>query len=199
MLEIYELRVSVIDGGQRGQCVFHYQHDNTDDENDYVLADLLTGQLDVGAPATSWMYHFRNCLSEDAYVSFVSARRVAATGGNADPQRFLPAAFPGLQAFEAHAQQVAGCIIWLSSTDMDKTGRTFMPAVPENFLESSRWTSAGNTFYAAFITKFLTGISTAEGGFFPVIYDAAAKTGRLISDGYLSPKVGTQRRREVPL
>lgn len=198
-IEIYELRLSIISAGMHSQCVFHYRIDNTGDENDFNVASQLRQSLDDGAPGTVWIVKLQSCMSEDAYISYVSARRIASTGGNASPQQFAPADFPGLVAEEIHTQQVAGVLIWLSATEIENTGRTFVPAVPESFLESGRWTAAAYTAYEDFITKHLTGHSIAAGVCLPVIYDRVAKTGRILQNGYLSAKVGTIRKREKPL
>lgn len=198
-IEYYELRLTIIAAGMHSQNVFIYRIDNTGNVNDFTVASQLRQALDDGAPGTSWIFWFTNMLSEDAYVSYISARRIAPTGGNASPQQFAPDDLPGLEASPIHTQQVAAVLVWISATDPEDTGRNFIPAVPEIALQSSRWTGDADINYDGFIAKHLTNISIAAGLMQAVIYHRPTKTGRIIQNGYLSSKVGTMRKREKPL
>jgi hypothetical protein len=138
-------------------------------------------------------------MSNDGYVSYFSARKLSPTGGNSANLQIEPSQYPGLVSADIHTQQTCGCIIWASALKPENTGRTFLPAVPKTFLESSRWQPAAYTAYDAFVEKHVTGFSILSGVLLPCIYDRTLLSGRNIAHGYLSPKPGTLRKREKPL
>lgn len=197
--EYYQLDVGFSCGGQFALCVFHYRIANPTDPDDYEVASQLVGALDDGGFPTAWLYRMAGCLSEDAFISSARAKRVAPSGGNEAGVLFSPGDFPGAQAFPIHTQQVAACCIWVADGTPGKSGRNFIPGVPENALDQSRWDATYTGKVDDFIAKHLTGFSVAAGIFLPCIYDRVAKTGWIPDNGYLTPLVGTQRRREVPV
>lgn len=196
--EYYELKLGVVSQGQFALCVFNYRIANPGSADDWLVADEFYQALDDGG-ATSFLNRFRNMMSTGAFVSSIRVRRVGPTGGNTAGQTFEATDFPGTIASPIHTQQIAACLIWVSETTPGQTGRNFIPGMAEISLDESRWSDAFKALAALFIEKFRTGISTASGVFVPVIFDRVAKTGPLINNGYLSPKVGTQRRRELPV
>lgn len=195
--EYFEFKVSTVQAGQHAQCVFHYRIIDPTESNDYVLASQLLQALDDGAP--SWLTEFRDMMSDDAFISSVRAKRLKPLYGNSAVQFFQPATLPGTVALPCEALQTAAVIVWLSDTDPSDTGRNFIPGVPSDALDASRWDAAHYTRVENFIAKHLPGFSVAAGIFEPVIYKVSALTGRLMSHGYLSPKPGVIRRREVPI
>lgn len=196
--EYYELDVGFSCAGQFAMCVFHYRIADPTEPDEYEVANQLINALDDGG-GTAWIVRLMQMISEDAFFSSARAKRVAPTGGNMAGQTFEATDFPGAIASEIHTQQVSACLIWVSDGTPGVSGRNFIPGVPENALDSSRWEAAFQALADVFIAKHLTGFSVAAGIFLPVIYDRVAKTGIVPDNGYLSPLVGTQRRREIPV
>jgi len=194
----YELRMSIVAGGQFAQSVFHYVIDLPTPPDDWTAAKDLFLTLDDGG-AASFLTRLRNCMSEDAYLSAVRVRQLAPTGGNTFSFVYETTDFPGTILQPCAAFQIAGCIIFVNSVDPDRTGRTFVPGVPKTFVTSSRWTATAVTNYELFGNRVLGGLVGTLGTFNAVTYDRVTKTGPIIDGCYLSPKLGTQRRRELPI
>lgn len=198
-LEIYELKVGFECAGQYAACIFNLRVDNISNVDDYTVAKQIRESLDDGVPPNRWTDKLCACLSQNSFISSVAAKRFDPTGGNSSPQAFEPADFPGAVAEDMHTGQVSGVCVWLADTDTGNTGRTFLPGVPETFLESSRWTGDAQTAYDEFIARHILGFNVAAGECVPVIYTRETTTSRQITQGYLSQKAGTQRRREKPI
>jgi len=145
------------------------------------------------------MYDLLACVSDEAYVSSIRAKRIAPTGGNTFPQAFEPADLPGTHASPIKAMQIAGCIIWVPTVSGSKTGRNFIPGVPDDGVEKSRWLAPYGGDIDTFIQQHIVGFTIAAGTMLPVVYDRLTSTGDVIADGYLSPKLGTIRKRELPI
>lgn len=198
-IETYELRVAFKADFQSMECVFHYRIDNTGDEKSWIVAGQLLDALAAGINPNVWLTRLRDLFSADCWISYLSAIRVGPNGGNSTDTRPDANTLIGNVISEIHAEQIAGCIIWISETEPENQGRNFIPGVPESFLEGSRWTEDAKDAFEAFITFHLAGLSLAAGVALPAIFDRTTKTSRIIANGYLSPKPGTQRRREKPL
>jgi len=194
----YELRISIIAGGQFSEMVFHYVLDAATPPDDFEAATQLVATLDDGG-AAAWITRLRNCLSQDAFVSAVRARQISPTGGNTRVQVFEPTDLPGTVAEPVAALQIAGCIIFVNSGVPDRTGRCFVPGVPTSFLTGSRWEATAVTAYELFGNRVLGGLVAALGTFNAVTFDRLLNTGPIIDGCYLSPKLGTQRKRELPV
>lgn len=198
-IETYELRIAYKAASQPCENVFHYRIDNTGSEEPWVVADQLIGALDDGIPPAQWLGDLLGCMSDQVFVSYIRCQRVGPIGSNSTDFRPDAGVIVGTVGEEVHAEQLCGCVIWISDTEPENQGRSFLPGVPETFLEGSRWKDAAYTAYDAFIEQHLVGFSLASGLALPAIFDRASKTSRIIANGYLSPKPGTQRRREKPL
>ena len=198
-IETYELRVAFKANFQPMECVFHDRIDNTGDEKSWIVAEQLLDALQAGVSPNIWFERLLTCMSADCWISYLSAIRVGPNGGNSTDTRPDAETLVGTVSEPMHAEQLSGCVIWISETEPENQGRNFLPGVPETFLEASRWTTDAKAAYQSFITFHLAGFSLAAGLALPAIFDRVAKTSRVIANGYLSPKPGTQRRREKPL
>jgi len=194
----YELRVSLVAGGQYCQMVFNYVIDLPTPPEDFTAASQLVATLDDGG-AASWISLLMLCCSEDVFLSSVRARQISPNGGNTRVIVFEPTDEVGGVAEPVAAMQLAGCIIFVNSVDPDRTGRTFVPGVPKTFLEGSRWTPAAIAAYEAFGNKVTGGLVAPLGTFNAITLDRDTMTGPLVDGCYLSPKPGTQRKRELPV
>lgn len=196
--QIYELRVRGFAARDFAECVFHY-HCDADLANDFALAGELVGLLDDGVNPNVWLTRFLNCCSDNFNLTTLAARRISNGGGNTYQHRFPSDGLAGNVASPFHANQGSGCVIWIGSDEPENTGRNFIPGVPESFLENARWNSTAYTAYNAFIAFHLAGFTGSAADWSPVIYTRVGSTWQDMEHGYLSPKVGTQRRRERPV
>lgn len=194
----FEAAARFFAAGQFCECVFHYQIVDPSTTDDFLLAGQLVAAIDDGA-ALSWVQKLQNMMSDQCFLSTFRARQFAPTGGNTAVAVFANDDFVGAIASPINTQQIAACINWLPTSAGPKMGRNFIPAVPESMLLSSRWVFGFETAAEEFILKHLTGFSVAAGIFLPIVWNREDEVGTVISDGYLSPKPGTQRRRERAL
>lgn len=198
-MNYYQLRVHARCAGNFAECVFVYMINNPTEPDDWALAAQLNAVLDDGGPGVSWISKLMALMSEDTFLTTIWCRKIAPGGGNTAVISFAPLTILGTFAGTVGAVQVAACINWVNETPDTHMGRNFIPGISEGALEGSRFTSTYQTAVNAFIAKHVVGFSVAGGIFLPCIFDREAETGVRADDGYLSPKVGTQRKRELPV
>lgn len=194
----FDLNITYNCAGQFAENVFKYKIVDPSSTDDWELARQLVNVIDDGG-AASWTTKWSLMTSNQAYISTIRARQFSPDGGNTCTFVAQPADFPGSIASEINTQQIAACINWIPTTSGPAMGRNFMPGVPENALDSSRWEVAHVALVDAFIAKHLTGFTVAAGIFLPIVWNRTDETAASIDQGYLSPKPGTQRSRERPL
>jgi len=197
--QYYDLTVNVNIGGFPMANVFRLRAEDPTEANEFSQAKQIINELSVGAGPTAWLFRYRAMLSEMAYVSNILCRRASTGGGNTAEAVLQIDTLPGLAAGDVAASQVAACLIWANDDIPDKTGRTFIPAISIEDIGNGRFTSDFRDRAEDFIARHITGLATAGGTFFPVTFDSEFDVGYEITGGYLSPKVGTQRRRETRL
>lgn len=197
--EYYAAQVGINCGGQHALCEFHYRIVNPTEPNEFLVANQLVEELADISVAGTWMLNLLACISSECFVSSIRAKRVAPSGGNTFPQAFEPTDLVGGNATTIKALQIASCIIWVPTISGSKTGRNFIPGVPDDALASSRWDASQIAAIDAFVAQHIVGFAIAAGTMLPVVFDRLLGTGDVIADGYLSPKVGTIRQREVPI
>lgn len=197
--EYYQAIVRWIVAGQRAENVFMYRIINPTEPDEWLVAQQLGAAMEVHAAPTDWLSRLRNLLSDEAFLSSISIKRVAPTGGNTAVAVYEPTDVVGNVAFPVETQQNAACIIWVNETTADITGRNFIPGTANSEYLKSRWKDTFETKVGLFIATHLPGFSVTAGHFDPVIYNRDTKVGLLMTNGYLSQKIGTQRRREVPV
>lgn len=192
----YEQRLRIMCASQFAECVFNWVGDLATPPSKTEAASQLNSIWEVGG-GTAPMFLLRSLLSDECFVSSMRCRQISPAGGNTVSQTFEALSFPGLVASPVTTQQIAACIIWINSVTPDRTGRTFIPGVPNNAIESSRFTSGYATAVATFANRLLGGLVVALGTFNLVTLDRVTKTGPIVENQYLSVKPGTQKRREV--
>lgn len=198
--EIYESMVSFQLGRQYAAIVQHWKIVDPTLPNDFLVArDLVNAMFLEGAAPTRYITRLKNLLSEEVYISAIRARRIHPTGGNTFVRWFQSDAQVGARDGQPHTQQVAACIIWLSSADTNLTGRTFIPGISEDDLDGGRFTALYQVETNNFVERVKAGFAPSAGLFTPVIWRRGPKVGVQIDDGYVTPHVGTQRRREKPI
>jgi hypothetical protein len=90
-------------------------------------------------------------------------------------------------------------MIWTNAEEPDVTGRSFIPGVSQSDIAGGRFSTDFYTRANDFIARHQVGLNISAGIAYFGIYQRVPQTILNITGGYLSPKVGTQRRREVPL
>jgi len=192
----YEQRITIMCASQLAEIVLNWVGDLGSPPSKTAAAGQLNAIWEVGG-ATSPMFLLRSVLSQDCFVSAIRCRQISPVGGNTISQLFQTTTFPGLWAAAIAPQQVAACIIWVNSATPDRTGRTFIPGVPKNAIESSRFVDLYRDAITDFADRLLGGLVVALGTFNLVTLDRLTKTGPIIDNHYLSVRPGTQRRREI--
>lgn len=199
-IETYEVVTSFIIEGQYAAIVNHFTGEEDGTGDDFLRAQHLVDALIGGAP--DWPLNLAACLAEDCFISSMRARRVSAGGGNTAVRVFATDDYPGSFGGECEPQQVAGCVIWVSSSlSVQATGRTFLPGVSESATENARFNAAYLAAVQAWVDGWIAGVAVTgfTAGMFMSIFNRVTLAAHTISYGYVSPKVGTQRRRLVPV
>jgi len=197
--EYYAAQVGFVCAGQFALCEFHYRIVNPTEPNEFLVANQLVEEMADISVAGTWMQDLLACLSNEAFVSSIRAKRIAPSGGNTFPQAFEPTDLVGGNGTPIRAMQIAGAVIWVPTVSGSKTGRNFIPGVPDDALDGGRWSPTYINDIDTFVTQHIVGFSIAAGTMLPVVYDRLTNTGDVIADGYLSPKIGTIRKRELPI
>lgn len=197
--QYYDLTVNVNVAGFPMANVFRLFIEDPSVSNEFEVAGSIINALTVGAGPTAWMFRYRALMSEFAYVSNILCRRASNGGGNTAEAILQTDTLPGLAEGDVMASQVAACVIWLNDDLPHRTGRSFIPAVSVDDLDGGRFTTDFQTRCDDFIARHLSGFAVAAGTALFCTFDSEFNIGYQISGGYLSPKVGTQRRRETRL
>lgn len=192
-----ELNVNTICAGQLCTNVLHFVGDSAE-TNLWLLAkgivDAFNDPADTSVTAGLW----QTVMSEEAFVSSVSARVLKPTPGTKAIIVFAVADYPGFIAGEIYSQSVAGVIKHVTASGPDFTGRTFLPAVPETWIVNGRFTDAARTAYNYFISGLAAGID-ADVTYDQVIYKRLTGTWELVTNRQLNPNPGTIRKRLLPV
>lgn len=197
--EYYDLTVNVNVRGFPMANVFKFFIDDPSVSNEFEVAASIINALPVGAGPTAWMFRYRSLISSQCYVSNILCRRATNGGGNTAEAVLQEDSLPGLATGYVSATQTAGVVIWLNDDVPDKTGRNFIPGTSVDDLDSSRFTADYQTRMTDFIARHIAGFNVSAGTVLPCTWDRTNDIGYQILNGYLSPKVGTMRRRETRL
>jgi len=197
--QYYELEVRVNVLGFPMANVFNLAINDPSVPNEYEVAASIINALNVGAGITSWMSRYVRLISEQCYISNILCRRISNGGGNTAEAILQVDSLPGIRTGIVAATQVAATVIWVQ-TDVEKiTGRTFIPGISIEDIDGGRFSTDYQSAIDNFIARHLSGFAVSAGTALFQIYDRETPIGYQVSNGYLSPKPGTQRRRERPL
>lgn len=197
--EIYDLEIRVNVSGNHVANVFKLYIDDPTVPDEYQNAKDIIDALPVGAGPTAWLFRYRALISGDCYISNIICRRSSTGGGNTAQAVLQTDTLPGLAMGTVCATQVAGCVIWVNQDEPDVTGRSFIPGVSKEDIDGGRFFASYYERVENFIARTAAGLNISAGIAYFGIYQRVPQTIFGITGGYLSPKVGTQRRREQPL
>ncbi|AXH79186.1 MAG: hypothetical protein [Circular genetic element sp.] len=195
----FETLISSICGGQYCATVHHWHlSESAGPANDFTLAKQFNEMItDDG-----FLDNYRALLAaDDCFVSSIRTREINnVTGGNTAVKVFAGDDKQGTFTGSVDPFQVAGCVIWITEGLTARTGRTFFPGVAEEAMDEGRFNTTYQDAVQTLINDVVAGGSVPAG---PVLMTLVTRgplfAANDIIDGYLSPKVGTQRRRLTPV
>jgi len=196
----YETVFSGILAGEFVQTVMHWDlNEPGSPEAPFQVAKDLGTSL---ASAGGFIDKFTAALPTDYTMKSVRTRRVSDSGG--PTHIVLQAAInapEGQRAGDVQAAQVCPMMIWIPTTSPDKTGRTFMPGASEADIDEMQISSDLITALEDMIGGFIAGGTTdvLSIPYVGCIWRRGTSAADVVADGYVSPRIGTQRRRLVPV
>jgi len=198
-IETYQAVVTGNSAGQFVQTVWHFLLDNTSSLDPFSAAADLSEALDSTASVLGKMV---SALPEDYHLLSLRIKRVSTPGGPTNIRLvFNNCPTDGERSGEQQSTQVNPCVIWIPQDDPDKLGRTFLPGASEDDIDQMQFSPALVTAIDEMITAFKTPADTpnASMNYQGVIWRKESSTRDIITNGYLSPLIGTQRRRLRPV
>lgn len=195
--EAYECTLSGTVAGQFVQTVFHVDYNNTSAQPPFFAAKDIADQLSA---ASEFVQLFCAGLPDTYFATSLRVRRVGPTGGpTAIVLGTAMSVAQGALGGEISSAQVNPLIILIPKTASQKTGRIFMPGISEDEIANMVLSSGVLTAYNDLITYMVAGTTIAGGAIAFGVYRRATKVVDLLDAGYVSPLIGTQRRRLRPV
>jgi len=196
-VEVYECVLSGTLAGQFVQTVFHVNYNNGSSQPAFFAAKDIAEQL---VAAAEWNSKFLACLPASYNATSMRVRRVGPSGG--PTAIVLASAFDtavGDRPAAISSAQVNPLVIYIPTTAPAKTGRTFLPGAAEDDIDDMVLSAGLIAAIDAFIAYVVAGTTIAGGGLSFAVLRRATKTGDPIDAAYVSPLIGTQRRRLHPI
>lgn len=195
--EAYECTLSGTLAGQFVQTVVHVAYNNTTSANPFDIAKEIR---DVFMGLNEFINKFVVCLPASYTCTSVRVRRVGPSGGpTAIGLSGAMASNVGQRDSEISSAQVNPLVILVPTVAPSKTGRIFMPGVAESDIDGMVLVATLLTALQGLIDYMKAGTSIPSG---QIVYGVYRRTLKLVDpllDGYVSPLIGTQRRRLHPV
>jgi len=196
-VEAYECTLSGTLAGQFVQTVFHVNYNNGSSQPPFFAAKDIAEQL---VAAGEFVVKFTDALTSTYDATSLRVRRVGPTGG---PTAIVLAGgmsqSQGQRDAGISSAQVNPLVILIPSVAPAKTGRIFIPGVAESDIDNMFIVSGLITALTDLIAYMVAGTTIAGGGITFAVLRRATKVGDPIDAGYVSPLIGTQRRRLRPV
>lgn len=199
--EYYRTVLSFVCAGQFAQVVQHWGIVDPTNPNPFEVAQSFVEAFEADNAGGFAPNRVQAILSADCFLSSLRCRRISPSAGAEAIRVFPPTMFVGDFASTVESAGVAGCSIWIPSSEDGSTGRTFWPGVAEIAIDGGYFTSAYENAMNALITEIVdVGIITPPGTFLPYLKKGplVAPTFSAIFSGYLSPSPATIRKRRTP-
>lgn len=196
-VEAYECTLSATLAGQFVQTVFHVSYNNGASQPPFSAAKDINEQL---IAAAEFVEKFTAGLPASYQATSLRVRRVGPTGGPTSitlASDFVQS--QGQRGSEISSAQVNPLLILIGTTTPAKTGRIFIPGIDEADIAQMVLDPAIITIYNDLLAYMLTGTTVAGGAVSFGILRRATKVVDLLDAGYVSPLIGTQRRRLHPI
>jgi len=193
-LNTYTLIPSFNIGGQFAQCVWHWQLDDASFVTSKSAASDLISKFDTARRTT-----LRSILPSLVTLVSYKSSRVSADGGF-EAHFAASGSVAGTRGSTVSAAGLAPCIIHYPTNLSLGRGRTFLPGIAENDVESGIFTAGyttavGTALDTLFDPVTLTGGGQATFGYFR----RPQKVFVALVNSILSQNLGTQRRRMRPV
>lgn len=195
--EVYEWVLTGYLANEFVQTVQHVKLDVVGTPNPYLTAQQVATGLIAGAGPIDALLE---CLPEDYTASSLRVARVSAGGGPTAIK--LATEFGssvGGRSGHISSAQANPLIIWIPATGANNVGKLFLPGVSEDDIQEMvlevGLTSAMENFIGIMSGTITMGPEEGTG----CIFHRATKTGTEFLTGYVSPLIGTQRRRLHPV
>lgn len=203
--EVYEHVLSATLAGQFCQTVFHTKVNNSSMVSAFGMADDLNKSLVAASSFNEFL-----TAATPAHYSQTSIRTRRVLPLNAPTAILLAGAFDrsvGQRTGNISSAQANPLIIWIPTTDPGKTGRTFIPGVSETDIEEMQL-APGLLSALQDLIDWVKAPHATDG--FAADYSVcvarrsptppkSVTSGDDVFDGYVSPLIGTQRRRLHPV
>lgn len=190
--------ISFFAGDSYAGIVQHWGVDGDASHSKFDLAkDLANGIITPSDPGFGFPL-LLPCLSEDTYISAIRTREIMTSGAPSFVQAFPIDSHVGSYSGDAGASQDAGTIIALTGGDAGLTGRFNLPGVSIEALVSGRFDVDYKSATSDLIVGLLAGVAGALNTYQPFVKHGVSPAFALITNAYLSPTAGTQRRRLRP-
>jgi len=197
--ETYEAVLSGNLSGQFVQTITHWNVDNAGSVDPYTMAADIAAGL---AGASGWIDALMTVCPAGYTATSVRVRRISSGGGAT--AIILGPAFTdsaGDRTGAIQTYQANPCVIWITTTRPDRPGRLFIPGLSETDADAGTYASGFVTAVNSFITASIAVFNTPGSGdpYQLVIWRRSISTHDDVTAGRLSPKIGTQRRRALPV
>lgn len=200
-LETYEVQLH---GGIVGQPVYnilHFQLDELAIDNPVLAARALLDELGDGTGAGEYTKLFLDCLPENYFLLSTRARRITSGGGPTVTKTFP--IIPGNRTGDSDVSGIGPVGLYHApgaGVENWKTGKIFFPGVSTVDIANNSFTDSLKTAILAFLDLAQT-VLALDGGRTAQqkIWSRIATLAIEILAQSISGKVGTQRRRYLPL
>jgi hypothetical protein len=196
-IEAYECTLSGVLAGQFVQTVINVALDNTTPDPPYAAATAIASKM---CAANGFVEKFTSTLPVDYQATSLRVRRVSAGGG--PTAIFLQGSMiqsAGQRTGSISSAQVSPLVIIIPTTNPNRTGRIFLPGVSEDDIDQMALVAGLITDINSLISHMEAGDTSASGVFVYGVLRRALALVDPISAAYISPLIGTQRRRLRPV
>lgn len=196
MAAVYQLIVSGHGGGEFVQNVLHFRLSEGGSGSHFEYARELCAAF---APVlTAW----EACIAATFEFTSLRAKRITGSGGPTAVVTFAAGAQTG--SVGSTIGDTAQCLVFefpVALNGKNVTGKLFMSGITKEDIEENRPSSSVEASAATFLTTLISGLtlSGALGTADFTIYNRANTLDALATVGYVSPVIGTQRRRLHPV
>lgn len=198
--EVYEC---VLSGTLAGQFVQTVQHRCIDDPTGGPSPFVMAREMgEVMVAAAGLVDTFLNALPEVYFATSLRVRRVSTGGG--PTAIILSGEFggntQGQRAGAISSAQANPLSIWIPEVEPSKTGRLFWPGVSEDDIDNMQLEPALVAAIDNFNAAWAGTVAVSPfGDTYGCVLRRASHTGDVIEFSYISPLIGTQRRRLRPV
>lgn len=200
MGDVYSVEVLGVIAGQPCASVFHFEAAEETVPNPIEVGAELLAAFHGGIIAGTYVLEYLKCVPENYFLKGLRARRISAGGG---PNVSMPADNQqGQRTGNADVSGVGPVGLYHAQDSGDKwvTGKWFVPGVSIDDVEENVFDDALTSQISIFNNLYTDPIGAGpHGPYTQVIWSPTNSVALEIIAETVSLKVGTQRRRYVPL